>query len=379
MKTLGVIRTLVTPNKLTDVKFKDISDKLKKHFCPKANEIFKRFKFHKRVQGKNEPFNSYVAELRKLADGCNFDTTLSNRLRDQIVCGINDEDVQRRLLSESALDLDSAISMALAAESAASQSKLMRSENSFASNSQQSVDLLRHKKAVKGKLQNSKNETGKVCYSCGSNHLRADCKFRNAVCHFCKGKGHIQKVCRKKGSTPSRTNEIGVQEEYVNSLNGHSFKQKIEVQLEGKNLNFEIDSGSYYSIISMSTFKRLFEVKKPIIRKTPVELRDFQQNKILLAGVCKIQVTFKNRKANLELLVSRGRCTNILGCSWFGALGIYLGGINETKSGIINDLLYKYRDVFSEGLGSYLGKPISLPLDPEFPPFDSNPETFPSQ
>lgn len=81
-----------------------------------------------------------------------------------------------------------------------------------------------------------------------------------------------------------------------------------------------------------------------------------------------MQVTFKDRRANLELLVSRGRCTNILGCSWFDGLGIYLGGINETKSELINYLLYKYRDVFSEGLGTYTGKPISLPLNPEFPP-----------
>lgn len=34
-----------------------------------------------------------------------------------------------------------------------------------------------------------------------------------------------------------------------------------------------------------STFERLFENKKPVIRKAHVELRGFHENKIPLAGV----------------------------------------------------------------------------------------------
>ena len=34
------------------------------------------------------------------------------------------------------------------------------------------------------------------CASCGGNHVRSTCKFRNVKCHNCGKLGHIQKVCR---------------------------------------------------------------------------------------------------------------------------------------------------------------------------------------
>ena len=42
----------------------------------------------------------YVAELHSLAEFCNFDWTLEAMLCDHIVCGINDDTIQRCLLAE---------------------------------------------------------------------------------------------------------------------------------------------------------------------------------------------------------------------------------------------------------------------------------------
>ncbi len=42
----------------------------------------------------------YVAELRRLAQSCNYGATLEQMLRDRIVCGINDDRIQRRLLAD---------------------------------------------------------------------------------------------------------------------------------------------------------------------------------------------------------------------------------------------------------------------------------------
>ena len=40
----------------------------------------------------------------------------------------------------------------------------------------------------------SKSPKGK-CFSCGANHLRQSCKYRDAECHKCHKKGHISRVC----------------------------------------------------------------------------------------------------------------------------------------------------------------------------------------
>ena len=44
-----------------------------------------------------------------------------------------------------------------------------------------------------GALQDQKKE----CYRCGGNHLAVDCRFKLAICHFCKKHGHIARACMK--------------------------------------------------------------------------------------------------------------------------------------------------------------------------------------
>ena len=62
-----------------------------------------RFKFNSRIRKSSESIAEYVAELRKLALHCDYKDALSEMLRDRLVCGVNDDRMQRRLLSETKL------------------------------------------------------------------------------------------------------------------------------------------------------------------------------------------------------------------------------------------------------------------------------------
>ena len=43
------------------------------------------------------------------------------------------------------------------------------------------------------------NGGGTQCYRCGrSNHIHSQCRFKDAICHCCKKRGHLQVMCRKK-------------------------------------------------------------------------------------------------------------------------------------------------------------------------------------
>ena len=55
---------------------------------------------------------TYVSELRSLAEFCNFGQTLEVMLRDRIVCGINDDAIQRRLLTEPGLTYKKSLEIA---------------------------------------------------------------------------------------------------------------------------------------------------------------------------------------------------------------------------------------------------------------------------
>lgn len=64
---------------------------------PKPSVIVERFKFHSKVRQQGQSVTSFVADLRRLTEHCDFGTTLDDMIRDRLVCGINDDRIQRRL------------------------------------------------------------------------------------------------------------------------------------------------------------------------------------------------------------------------------------------------------------------------------------------
>uniref|UniRef100_A0A5S6QH47 RNA-directed DNA polymerase n=1 Tax=Trichuris muris TaxID=70415 RepID=A0A5S6QH47_TRIMR len=84
LPTLTIAKSLISPKSLSDVPYEDIVVALKSHFIPKPSVIYQRFNFQRRLQRDGEGVASYIAELRHLADDCNFGSNLNERLRDQL-------------------------------------------------------------------------------------------------------------------------------------------------------------------------------------------------------------------------------------------------------------------------------------------------------
>ena len=70
-----------------------------------------RYKFNKRAQGETESVDQYITELRLSAKNCRFGDLQDELNRDRIICGINSERLQARLLKEETLTLEKAISL----------------------------------------------------------------------------------------------------------------------------------------------------------------------------------------------------------------------------------------------------------------------------
>ena len=109
--TYKLLSSLIAPEKPRDKTFQDLVRVLGEHYNPEPSEIVQRYKFHTRSRKQGETITKFVAELRALAQYCNFGTTLSDSLRDRLVCGVNDEHMQRRLLSEKTLTFDKALEL----------------------------------------------------------------------------------------------------------------------------------------------------------------------------------------------------------------------------------------------------------------------------
>ena len=115
-KNYKLLRSLLSPEQPRDKSFAQIVEVLQKHHTPSPSEIVQRFKFHSRSRKEGESIAFYVAELRSLAEHCNFGDTLSTMLWDRLVCGVNMDTVQKRLLAESRLTFEDALKIATSME-----------------------------------------------------------------------------------------------------------------------------------------------------------------------------------------------------------------------------------------------------------------------
>uniref|UniRef100_A0A8C1WN32 CCHC-type domain-containing protein n=1 Tax=Cyprinus carpio TaxID=7962 RepID=A0A8C1WN32_CYPCA len=149
--------------------------------------------------GENgETVADYVAELKKLAQHCEYGATLSQMLRDRLVCGVNDDRMQRRLLSEVDLNFEKALSICQAMESANKNVKDL--QGMLSEETAQATRMLKGQTSVHRVYSPDKKGPKKdfVCYRCKGNHAPEECRFVNELCHKCGKRGHIKRACRSK-------------------------------------------------------------------------------------------------------------------------------------------------------------------------------------
>ena len=112
------------------------------------------------------------------------------------------------------------------------------------------------KSAAKPVSASSNTATGAStykCYSCGqSDHKRSACRFREVVCNKCSQKGHIAKVCISAKAVHSLEE---VNEELYHITSDATEGLFVNMDIAGRNVKFQIDTGCGVSIVPMSVYK----------------------------------------------------------------------------------------------------------------------------
>ncbi len=128
--TYRLLRNLVSPAKPGEKSFAELIDAMTKHYNPTPSEIVERCKFHSRFRKPGESVASFVTELRSLSEFCNFGATLDIMIRDRLVCGIMDDAIQKRLLTETELTYKRAVELSQGIERAAQNVKDLKTHRS---------------------------------------------------------------------------------------------------------------------------------------------------------------------------------------------------------------------------------------------------------
>ena len=99
------------------------------HENPKQNIIDERFQFNMCNRKMGESVSQYMAELRRLSQYCKYGASLDSMSRDCLVCGINHDHMQQRLLSEGAnLSLQKFMDISLSLKYAIKQAAVIHNQ-----------------------------------------------------------------------------------------------------------------------------------------------------------------------------------------------------------------------------------------------------------
>ena len=112
------------------VSYEEIKKSLNNHFAERRNVITR---FNKRSQIAGESVDTFIQDLYRLADNCDYGVLKDGLIRDRIVVGVLDDSLSDQLQSKASLTLAQAIQMSRQAESRAENRDLVHGDNKPAS------------------------------------------------------------------------------------------------------------------------------------------------------------------------------------------------------------------------------------------------------
>ena len=124
-KTYELIRSLVIPELPSTKSFSELNSIVSTHYDPKPSVIVQRFHFNTRSQGEEESIASFVVDLRRLIEHCDFGSYRNDLIRDRLVVGVKNVRIQRALLANSTLTFETADDIAVVMEAAEKNADLL--------------------------------------------------------------------------------------------------------------------------------------------------------------------------------------------------------------------------------------------------------------
>jgi len=399
-KTYALLSDLLAPTKPATKSLKDLKEALQAHFEPKPVVIAERFQFHRRNQEPGESVAEYEAELRRLASSCKFGDYLSEAIRDRLVCGLRSESTQKRLLAEAELTLTKALEIAQSMEAADRNTQRLKQKGN-------SDSLHVHRSSTHGSGSSARNSThgsgssvrsgthggsgSDQCFRCGSKtHKSHECRYRETVCHACGKKGHLAKVCRssqlprapKASSAKGKPPTDKLMNHYIDSVTetgkpfpddailkvqGHSTRPiTVTLELNGKSVVMEVDTGAAVSLMSEATQKKVFPDAQ--LQKTSVKLHTYTEESLSVIGTMEVQVRYANYVGQHTLVVVSGNGPTLFGRDWLMHIRLDWPSLCvanvQSNYLTLKNLLTTYSDVFKEELGTLSGFEVKLNVKP---------------
>lgn len=206
------------------------------------------------------------------------------------------------------------------------------------------------------------------------------CKFQRYVCRVCNRQGHLKRMCpnvtgqhhvdvthpgsNDEGEVSGEEEVVFVNISKLSSI--HCSPLYVKLNINGKDINMECDTGSAISCISKECYNKLFSDLP--LEPCQLVLKYYTGETVRPLGLVRPLVEYKGRKKILELYVIENGRTVLLGRQWMSSLKIQLPTFetdlslmyNESNEFDVSRFSSKYCDVFADGLGRFTGGTVSV-------------------
>ena len=398
-ETFTLAKNLLSPRQPELCKLDEIITELTNHFKPKTIQVYERYKFYNRNQKSNETIAEYVAELKALARTCEFEDSLELALRDKLVMGVSNKSTQRSFFTESGLTFQRAFDMATAKEAAnrdmdnakslgmCSQSEQKEHQEvnsiSFRRNNKFSNDRkFNNKPTNKSKSYNDSNSTSdrpkSKCSGCGNFHWKKDCPFLNAECFNCKKTGHLKKMCQNRSTKLIKSynhdsNATTSAYDFVFNVSDKRVPPiMMAVTLNNMKLDMEVDTGSFYSLMSERVFLKTWPIstERPQIRGVSNKLNVYGGSPLNVLGAINVNAFTDKMQQSIytDIIVVKDDGPTLLGRGLMNALKIDKIDLSVNNISNVSNWELEFPNLFKPGLGCLQGKEFHIEVDPTVPP-----------
>ena len=183
------------------------------------------------------------------------------------------------------------------------------------------------------------------------------------MCHQCGKKGHLARVCRsnrrlgggtgrsshtlwlESGKTEEAAGNASSEDDLISKISSVGTKStvqpyKVEVELNGKLVCMEIDTGAAVSVISQKTCHTLFSDIS--MAKPSLCLHTYTLEPLAVLGQVEVQVKHQGYIGRKQLFIVQGNGPSLLGRDWLGDIKLDWVNIRNLSDKVVQ----KYPEVF---------------------------------
>ena len=389
--------------------YKRALDSLNTSFKFQSNKRFERYQLRLMTQKSEETVAQYVARLKAQAEHCEFadNAALEDQVCDQLLVHIRESNLRKKLLGESALTLEKALTLAHQHEATEAHARAMDGQRHLASQESSVNAVSGHggvRTGARGNFQGTQSRlrsgaAGGTCHNCGrSGHYArdTDCPARGARCENCGKMNHFAVKCRstrkdigtaRSGiragpSTPggkayqvaedNDREESG--EEYGFGVKGTNRQPTIAVRIGSVDTSALVDSGATCNLIGRKELGELQARGLDIdLRECSQSLYAYGETKLPVAGEFYATLAVNDRGSRERFVTIDGPGQLILGreaAVSFGVLALpepaNVAHIKDDET-LKQQLSKAYPGVFN-GVGKLKGVQAHLHVDPDVIP-----------